>query len=343
MSSIHFVVSPVFELLAAMFRIHAHESMLSDRTREVAGQPVELNQWVEQKRAALPADLKKELDVFFHPESFFGLTMIRFAWEKNVYTEVPEFLEKVAMTPSKELFAHFLKTGYAPNDKLDPVSLDAITTYIEKSNLPESEKWKATYLYLHSEETRARFVRLASNFYRFIQDELVKMQVQQEESVQEVRRFIREHGESALNQVLSWPLQPSDNENKLVLAPSVTYYDCSHVSQIEESVFFLYGTKQLQLKTAFSTNKEKVIQAFKILADETRIHIIRLLNQGPLYGYELAQRLQLSNSTVSHHLSTLSSAGLVTAKRKENRVYYEVRSAEIEKLLKQTKEMLLQQ
>ena len=89
-------------------------------------------------------------------------------------------------------------------------------------------------------------------------------------------------------------------------------------------------------------NKERLTRAFKILADEKRLSIIRLLNQGPLYGYELAQRLHLSNSTVSHHLSALSSVGLVKASRKENRVYYEVLPNEIEKLMEQMKQTMIQ-
>lgn len=53
---------------------------------------------------------------------------------------------------------------------------------------------------------------------------------------------------------------------------------------------------------------------FKVLADPTRLKIVGLLAQKPYSVEELAALLGLRASTVSHHLSRLAKAGLVSAR-----------------------------
>ncbi|HST57515.1 MAG TPA: metalloregulator ArsR/SmtB family transcription factor [Longimicrobium sp.] len=58
---------------------------------------------------------------------------------------------------------------------------------------------------------------------------------------------------------------------------------------------------------------EEILEIFKALADPSRLKIIGLLAQRPAAVEELAANLGLGASTVSHHLSRLSRAGLTTA------------------------------
>ena len=57
-----------------------------------------------------------------------------------------------------------------------------------------------------------------------------------------------------------------------------------------------------------------LVELFKALADANRLKIVGLLSHQPYSGEELAAMLGLKASTVSHHLSKLSKAGLVSAK-----------------------------
>jgi len=54
-----------------------------------------------------------------------------------------------------------------------------------------------------------------------------------------------------------------------------------------------------------------LLSLFKTLSDETRLRIIGLLSHEPLRVGELAERLDLTEPTVSHHLSNLRERGLV--------------------------------
>lgn len=58
-----------------------------------------------------------------------------------------------------------------------------------------------------------------------------------------------------------------------------------------------------------------LIQALKTLADPSRLHIFNLLMEGVHCNCELAARLDISLSLVSHHLRVLREAGLVDTER----------------------------
>jgi predicted transcriptional regulator len=84
--------------------------------------------------------------------------------------------------------------------------------------------------------------------------------------------------------------------------------------------------------TATAVNDE-LLTFFKALADANRLKIVGLLAQRSYSGEELAALLDLKASTVSHHLSKLADAGLVTARAEG---YYSVYQLE-EAALKRTR------
>ncbi|MFP4499134.1 MAG: ArsR/SmtB family transcription factor [Vulcanimicrobiota bacterium] len=62
--------------------------------------------------------------------------------------------------------------------------------------------------------------------------------------------------------------------------------------------------------------------AFKALAHPTRVHIIHLLQNGPLCVCEIVEELEEEYANVSRHLSKLSNASLVSSERRGTSMYY---------------------
>lgn len=81
----------------------------------------------------------------------------------------------------------------------------------------------------------------------------------------------------------------------------------------------------------------RIDDVFKALASEQRREILRILGEttpdsnktccapDELCGCKLADRLGLVPSTISHHMSVLRAAGLVTARRDGKWIYYSLR------------------
>lgn len=67
---------------------------------------------------------------------------------------------------------------------------------------------------------------------------------------------------------------------------------------------------------------EGSIKLLKALADKSRLMIINALKERPLYVELLAERLQLSVSTISFHLKKLEDAGLVYSLKDQYYVIY---------------------
>lgn len=63
---------------------------------------------------------------------------------------------------------------------------------------------------------------------------------------------------------------------------------------------------------------------FKVLSDPTRFAILSLLAKEELYGQEIAERLNVSTATISYHMDFLFSSQLVTMKRRDRKIYYQV-------------------
>ncbi len=62
------------------------------------------------------------------------------------------------------------------------------------------------------------------------------------------------------------------------------------------------------------SENEVLLEFFKTLADASRLKIVGILATNPCTVEKLAETLDLTPSTVSHHLLRLSKAGLVSAK-----------------------------
>ena len=69
---------------------------------------------------------------------------------------------------------------------------------------------------------------------------------------------------------------------------------------------------------------EDIIQFARALADETRVRIIRLVMDEALCVCELADILQMPQSSVSSHIQVIRKAGLLASERCEKWIYYRV-------------------
>lgn len=65
-------------------------------------------------------------------------------------------------------------------------------------------------------------------------------------------------------------------------------------------------------------------EKFKVLADHTRLSVIRLLLERPRNVSELGETLRVEQPLLSHHLRVLRAAGFVESSRKGKAVVYAI-------------------
>lgn len=79
-----------------------------------------------------------------------------------------------------------------------------------------------------------------------------------------------------------------------------------------------------------------VSQTFKALSDPTRIRILHLLSDGEHSVNEIAERLSLLQSTVSHQLRFLKNLRLVKFRREGTSLFYSCDDDHVMDILRQT-------
>lgn len=74
-------------------------------------------------------------------------------------------------------------------------------------------------------------------------------------------------------------------------------------------------------------------ESFKALSDPTRRQIIELLRQGKMSAGEIVDKFEMTGASISHHLSILKNADLVTDEKQGKYIYYELNLSVVEEIL----------
>lgn len=71
----------------------------------------------------------------------------------------------------------------------------------------------------------------------------------------------------------------------------------------------------------------------KALSATPRKEILTLLKKGELTAGEIASNFNLTDATISHHLSVLKDAGLISDNKRGTFIYYEINTSVMEDLI----------
>jgi DNA-binding transcriptional ArsR family regulator len=73
---------------------------------------------------------------------------------------------------------------------------------------------------------------------------------------------------------------------------------------------------------------------FKALNDTTRREILELLKKKDLTAGEIADQFNISKPSISHHLDLLKQAGLVTAIKEGQYIFYSLNTTVMDEIIK---------
>ena len=72
---------------------------------------------------------------------------------------------------------------------------------------------------------------------------------------------------------------------------------------------------------------------FKALSDSTRREILHLLRDGKMSAGEIACKFNMTQATISHHLSVLKKADLIIEHKQWKYIYYELNVSVFEEIM----------
>mgnify|MGYP000895448149 CR=1 FL=1 len=144
----------------------------------------------------------------------------------------------------------------------------------------------------------------------------------------------------------------SPRENTVLLklfftAPHDTTIYPSLSAPLLEAGFYTRGYQGLLIeeltkqKGSSDVEKETLLRQLKSLSDKSKLDILCALKTSSKYNLELSEALNLSPSTMSHHMNVLLTCGLVTVEKMDGRVYYCLEKEAVSTLLSQLNSLLL--
>lgn len=98
---------------------------------------------------------------------------------------------------------------------------------------------------------------------------------------------------------------------RVILVPSVIVRPLSLIDQHRDTLIVCYGLADEFINLNPEAPPSWMVRFYKALSDEKRLRILRRLSEGDTSLDELTELLDLSKSTVHHHITILRGAGLV--------------------------------
>ena len=248
-----------------------------------------------------------------------------------------------------------LKGAAKNGDLTSPETLDAvaITRYILKMDLPDALLYRLEEIYFNREahiEKLCFIINEAVSFMNKYRDELESVingfydywgRMQGDRSfyqfVTEDISFLSGMEEYKGGYMLvpslhfaefSMSIPADSDKRKAVLSISLMYGDTLSVNA-------MFGTASPKLST------ERAINALKLLSDKSRFEIMRYIHSHNAYGNEIAEHLGLTTATVSHHMSALLEANLISLEQKNGKIYYHINKDTLSQYINFYEEKLL--
>ncbi|WP_027965126.1 ArsR/SmtB family transcription factor [Halalkalibacillus halophilus] len=315
------IASQVIDFFAFLYKIsNIHEIEQENYIREkLANDDVE--KWIKEISESLGQQDKNELDLFLHTESHIVTLMFPAIHEQQALDNIPKAIEVIKnLTPEK--FRKLLE----PNATNSETALENLNNL----NIPDPEKWKLVYCYQFPEDTIKRMAQFLSKMYKEIYQSYEEKLLDHNSKYREEMNKNKEH---FLLMLQDYELM--DAQTEIILAPSYSLNIGLMYMSLGENLFLgVVGVKRESVMNN-QRQEQELLEILKIMTDERRFQIMRLLKKRPHYGFELAQELGVSNSTITHHISILLSHQLVESRRDENRVYYSTNTEEMKTVLAQ--------
>jgi len=138
-------------------------------------------------------------------------------------------------------------------------------------------------------------------------------------------------------------LFPKESTETFLL--SISYFMRKEVITWEERKnnkrWIVAGHDYLNVITKNLDPQVEALRILKVIADESRLKIIKLLSEKEYRNPEIADLLGLTKATISHHMNALCIHNIVDIKRDGNKIFYSVNSEKLKKRLNNIIEKIL--
>lgn len=211
-------------------------------------------------------------------------------------------------------------------DRLGYANKDMVRREIARSNLGDRDKFKLLYLLDDFDEALQEFAGYISIYYNFINEHHIlfkKLIVRitdkfQHASSEKFNEFMKNN--MSIKKIL---------KKDYLVMPSVVSYNCVEYTYYNYAEYevpiihigFLYFELAQMLKK-HQNSEDRFLKAAKIVSDPSKFEILKICLEKAAYGHEIAEKMNLTSATVSHHMQQLVAMNYILVNFEEKKVYY---------------------
>ncbi len=210
-------------------------------------------------------------------------------------------------------------------------SLDGCMDLLGKLSYTDKEKWKLIQI-LNSPKNRfAELISSISININAYQKAVDKVSEPLSDLLAQYLAAVKQH-KSELFGKLKKSLSKSAD-----VFPSLAF----PVSQMIFSNGCYYGLLSSFITSNSVPERDALLRGLKALSDASRLEIMHLINQKPMYNLEIAEQLHLTAATMSHHMGVLLACGFVGVTKRDAKVFYHLDSDSVKRFIKSLEKSLI--
>jgi len=333
-ADIKFDINPVYEMLVSLNRIADRDQMEKNYFENAGYGP-------HPRMAEIIEEIKSSLPTFYQQEIayFFSKPVCSLLWELAISEEIRDINQlsvKFAALPETEALQHLLsdvieilcqEEGDLCKDEMAMENIVADRTAFEKRladcpGMSPADREKALEILRYPEDARQRLVNLLERYTQVFGNYVDELEALDRAEVQKRSEACLANPEDFITNYLKISAKILEPAKRIDLIPNAFSEIITYVLQPEKDHFVLiYGTF-ISKKRSREKRSEERKQFLKVLSEEKRVEIIKLLAVKPAIGSELAKQVGLTGATASYHLTMLLGIGLVEYERVGQKLHY---------------------
>lgn len=337
--------NPVFEMLVSLNRI-ADTDLLESSYFENAGYPP------NPRMAEIIQEIKNSLSTFYRQEIsfFFGKPVCSLLWDFVIAEGIHDinllpvkFSELTVMDSLKHLLCDVIESiceqeaNICEDEKGIEILLEDMESFEQRltgcQDLSSSEREKALEFLRYPAEAKLRLVSLLEQYVRVFAPYVAELEELDRAEVERSRSACLENYEEFVTNYLKINAKILEPAKQLILIPNafseiLTYF----IKPAEGQFVLVYGTF-ISKKRMREKRSEEIKQFLKVLSEEKRVDIIKILALKPALGNDLAKQIGLTNATASYHMTMMLGIGLIDYERVGQRLHYVLKKEVLKDLM----------
>ncbi len=272
------------------------------------------------------------LQLFFQNNSFNECFMFAIYENKINELKAPEDLFSYLRVVSREYLKHSMLSFFDENNQKEDCYTKLINdgnlliNFIFNLNINDKIKWQVIDFIKDPEKYILSVISLMEDIKCKIKHTYRSNQDKWECHIRKFEKKIVQNSNFFSNEELHMLQEHfnTDKYNNIIILPSFVNEILLKSIPIENTLYLILGVNYEKAIGLYNSEPECIdsLKVIKVLSDEYRLRIIKMLRGRTLCASKIAQNLNLSRSAVSYHLLELSQMGIITSKKEGKQRFY---------------------